>query len=53
MWNLKYDTDKPIYRAKSDSQTKRTEFCLPRGSRGEEKGGWSGSLGLVDVNYYI
>ena len=32
MWNLKYDTNKPIY--KTDSETQRTNLWLPR-----EKGG--------------
>ena len=29
----------------------RTDLWLPRGKR--EEVGWMGSLGLVDVNYYI
>ena len=39
MWKLKYDTN----------ETKRTNLWLPRG-RTEE---WAGSLGLIDVNYYL
>ena len=38
-----------IYEAEMDSQTQRTDLCLPRG--GEK--GWTGSLGLADANYYI
>ena len=49
MWNLKYDTNGLIYKTEIDSQTQRTDLWLPKGS-GE---GWTGSLGLVDANYYI
>ena len=41
MWNLKYDTNKLIYEA--DTQTERTDLWLPRG-RGEREG-WSRNLG--------
>ena len=51
MWNLKYDTNEPIYATITDSQTKRTGFWLPKG-RGTGEG-WTGSLGLADVHYYI
>ena len=30
MWNLKYDTNELIYKPKTDSQTQRTDLCLPR-----------------------
>ena len=33
-WNLKYDTNEPIYKA--DAQTERTDMWLPRGR------GWGG-----------
>ena len=49
MGNPKYDTNESIYEAEMDSQTQRTDLCLPRG--GEK--GWTGSLGLADANYYI
>ena len=49
MWNLKYNTNDLIY--KTDSQTYRTDLCLPRGEGVEE--GRVGSLGLADANYYI
>ena len=42
MWNLKYDTNTPIYKTKTDSQ-------MPRGKRLGE--GWIRSLGLADANY--
>ena len=45
MQNLEYDTKEPIYKTETDSQ--RTDFWLPRGSEGE---GWTVSLGLVDAN---
>ena len=50
--NLKYDTNKLIYKPEIDSQTQRTDLCLPR--EGREVGeGWVGSLGIADANYYI
>ena len=51
IWNLKYDTNEPIYETETDSRTQRTDFWLPKGSGVGE--GWTGSLGLVDANYYI
>ena len=47
MWNLKYGTHEPIYKTETDSQTVR----LTRESR--EGVGQTGSLGLVDANYYV
>ena len=32
MWNLKCDTNEPIHKTETDSQTSRTDFWLPRGS---------------------
>ena len=34
MWNLKYDTDEPIYETEIDSQTYKTNVSLP----GEREG---------------
>ena len=51
MQNLKYGTNEPTYRTKTDSQTWRTDLGQPVGM--EEGVGWTGSLGLVDANYYI
>ena len=51
MWNLKYDTNEPIYKTETDSRTCRTDLWLPRGR--EEGEGWTESLRLVDANYYI
>ena len=31
MWNLKYDTNEPIYETETDLQTQRTDLWLPRG----------------------
>ena len=45
MWNLKYDTNEPIY----ERETEQTGGCQRR----ELKEGCSGRLGLADVNYYI
>ena len=48
MWNLKYDTNEPIYKTETDSQTWRTDLWLPRErGLGEER---TGSLGLADAN---
>ena len=41
MWNLKYDTNEPIGKTKTDSQTRRTDSWLPRG-------GWREGLGVWD-----
>ena len=49
MWNIKYDTNEPIYKRETASQTWKKHLWLPRG-RGEEAG-WTESLGLVDTNY--
>ena len=37
MWNLKYDTNKVIYKTETDSQMQKTHLWLPMG-----KGGWGG-----------
>ena len=31
MWNLKYDTIGPIYKTKTDPQTRRSNLWFPRG----------------------
>ena len=51
MWNLKYGANELISKTETDSQTWRTDLCLPRG-RGVREG-WTVSLGLADANYYI
>ena len=48
MCDLKYGTNELIYKTEANSQAQRTDW-LPRGRRGGE--GWTGSLGLADVNY--
>ena len=60
MWNLKYDTNEPIYETETDSQTQRLDFWLPRGREvGEEKIGRLGldaiycNLLYIDAKYYI
>ena len=50
IWNLIYGTNEPIYKKETNSWTWRTDLWLPRGM--EEGVGWTGSLGLVDENYY-
>ena len=37
MWKLKYNTNEPIYKTETDSQTQRTDLWLPRG-KGEGRG---------------
>ena len=49
--NLKYDTNKPVHKIETDSQTQRIDLWLPKG--GEVGEGWIGSLGLADTNDYI
>ena len=49
MWNLKYDTNKPIYDIKTDSQTRKTDLWLLTGM-GQKR---IESLGLADANYFI
>ena len=49
MWNLKYGTNEPIYRAETDSFRHREQIVVAKG----EAEGCTGSLGLVDANYYI
>ena len=41
MRNLKYDTNKPICKTETDSQTRRTDLWLPKG-RGLGRGGVGG-----------
>ena len=38
MWNLKYNTNEPIYETETDSQRERTDLWLPR-KRGWGNGG--------------
>ena len=44
MWNLKYGTNKPIYKTEIDSQTQRADLWLPTGGGRERDGlgvwGW-------------
>ena len=50
MWNLKYDTNEPIYKTETDSDIENRLVVAKGKGVGE---GWSGSLGLADANYYI
>ena len=50
MWNLKYNTNEPLYETETDPQTQRTDLGLPRGrGSGEEA---NRSLRSADANYY-
>ena len=53
MWNLKYDTNEPIYKAETDSQTKRTDFWLPRGRAvgRDGLGVWVGRCKLLHIEW--
>ena len=44
MWNLKYGTNKPIYKAETDSETQRTDLWLPWGR--EMGGGMDWKVGM-------
>ena len=44
----KYGMNKLICETERDSETDRTDLWLPR-----VRGGWTGSLGLADVGFYI
>ena len=50
MWNLKCGANEPVFRAETDSQTWRTNRLVVAKGEGV---GRTGSLGLVDANYYI
>ena len=56
MWNLKYDTNEPIYGTETDSRPQRTDLRLPRGRKDWEFGisrcklvyiGWMNNKGLL------
>ena len=49
VWNLKYGTNKPIYRTETNSW--RTDLWLPRGRGGGSEMDWE--FGLVEANYCI
>ena len=52
MWNLKYDTNEPIYETETESgHREQTGGCQRGGSWGRVDGG--GRLGLEDVSFYI
>ena len=46
----KYDTDELIYEKETDSQT-QSRLLVAKGKEGWKE--WTGSLGLVDANYFI
>ena len=51
MWNLKYDTNEPIYKQKQTLRHREQTCGCQGGERVEER--WIGSLGLAGANYYI
>ena len=50
MWNQKYGTNESIHKSETDLYQQRIDLWLPRGTG--EGLGWTGSLGLVNANYY-
>ena len=44
MWNLKYDTNEPIYETETNSQTSTTDLWLSRGR--EDGGGMDWEFGI-------
>ena len=50
MWNLKYDTNEPIYKTNRLTDIENRLVAAKGGGVGE---GRIGRLGLADVNYYI
>ena len=50
MWNLKYDTNDPIYKAETDHGHGEQTCDCQRVGGGV---GWKGSLQLVDANNYV
>ena len=39
MWNVKYDTDEPIYETETKSGTERTDLVVAKDRRWGERGG--------------
>ena len=52
IWNLKYDTNELISEAQTDSQTENKFVIANRVGVGMEEE-WTGSLVLIDANYYV
>ena len=50
LWNLKYDTNEPIYETETDSQTQRTDWGC---QEDRVRAGRIGSLGLAEANCFI
>ena len=51
MWNLKYDTNEPIYETKRESWTQRTDRWLPRGWGRDGVGGWLSRHKLLYIQW--
>ena len=39
MWNVKHDTNEPIYKTETDLQTQGSDLWLPKGRVGRERDG--------------
>ena len=52
IWNLKYDINELINEPKTDSQTENKSVIANRVGVGMEEE-WTGSLVLIDANYYV
>ena len=53
MWNLKYDTNEPVYLFMKWKQTHRHGEHTCGGQGGGVKEGGNGRLGLANISYYI
>ena len=53
MWNLKYDTNKPICETETDSQTQRADLWLPRGKEGSRRTGWQFGVGRCKLLHIL
>ena len=51
MWNLKYDTNEPIYDTETDSQTERRDLWLPRGKGGGGGMDWDFGISRCKRSY--
>ena len=51
MWNLKHDTNEPIYEIGTDSQTQRTDLWLPWGREGGGGMNWEFGISRYKLLY--
>ena len=51
MWNLKYSTNEHIFKAETDTQTKRTDLWLLRGRWGGKRKAWEFGISRCKLVY--